>query len=227
MRQIRRGVDDARRWRARRPVPLILAVAGAVILVGCGNGTRANNNAVGGSGSGCPTQGVGGDTLAPACVPQPGGSSGGTTGVPGPATPSSIPTARISSTIVPQPISSPGHAIAGPATASPRPSSPSLGIAGPATPSLPPSSSSASPRVTTISPTSGTKAGGTSVTITGSGFSNATAVDFGGVSAVMTVDSGTEITATSPPGTGTVQVTVITPGGTSATGPTDQFSYVS
>ena len=81
--------------------------------------------------------------------------------------------------------------------------------------------------MTTISPTSGTKAGGTSVTITGSGFSNATAVDFGGVSAVMTVDSGTEITATSPPGTGTVQVTVITPGGTSATGPTDQFSYVS
>ena len=70
----------------------------------------------------------------------------------------------------------------------------------------------ASPRVTAISPTSGTKAGGTSVTITGSGFSNATAVDFGGVSAVMTVDSGTEITATSPPGTGTVQVTVITLG---------------
>ena len=43
----------------------------------------------------------------------------------------------------------------------------------------------------------------------------------------MTVDSDTKITATSPPGTGTVHVTVITRSGASAAGPTDQFSYVS
>ena len=211
MRWIYLGVDDAcGRW-ARRQVPLILTIAVTVTLVGCGNGTKVNNNAAGGSASGCPTQGVGGDTVAPACVPQPTGSSGGTTGVPGPATPSSTPTARISSTIGSQPIPSTGHGIAGPATSSPS-RSPSLGIAGPATPSIAPSSNStpvASPRVTAISPTSGTKAGGTSVTITGSGFSDATTVDFGGVSAVMTVDSDTKITATSPPGTGTVHVTVI------------------
>ena len=36
---------------------------------------------------------------------------------------------------------------------------------------------------------------------------------------------GTTITATSPAGTGTVDVTVVTPGGTSATLPADQFTY--
>ena len=41
----------------------------------------------------------------------------------------------------------------------------------------------------------------------------------------MTVDSDTEITATSPPGSGTVDVTVVTPTGTSVTSPADQFSY--
>jgi hypothetical protein len=43
----------------------------------------------------------------------------------------------------------------------------------------------------------------------------------------MTVGSDIEITATSPPGTGTVDITVITSNGTSATGPADQFTYVS
>jgi len=43
----------------------------------------------------------------------------------------------------------------------------------------------------------------------------------------MTVDSDTEITATSPPGTGTVDITVISPDGDSATGPADQYTYVS
>ncbi len=81
------------------------------------------------------------------------------------------------------------------------------------------------PQLTAISPASGIGAGGDGVTITGSGFTGAKEVDFGGLSAVMTVDSDTKITATSPPGSGTVDVTVVTPHGTSVTSPADHFSY--
>jgi hypothetical protein len=41
----------------------------------------------------------------------------------------------------------------------------------------------------------------------------------------MMVDPDTEITAAGPPGSGTVDVIVVTPAGTSATSPADQFSY--
>jgi extracellular elastinolytic metalloproteinase len=82
------------------------------------------------------------------------------------------------------------------------------------------------PEVTGVSPASGSEAGGDQVTITGSGFTGATDVGFGATSAaVMSVDSDAQITATSPAGTGTVDVTVITPAGTSAAGPADQFTY--
>jgi hypothetical protein len=82
------------------------------------------------------------------------------------------------------------------------------------------------PAVTSVSPASGTTAGGDSVTITGSGFTGATDAAFGTASAAaMTVDSDSQVTATSPAGTGTVDITVTTPGGTSATGPADQFTY--
>jgi IPT/TIG domain len=74
-------------------------------------------------------------------------------------------------------------------------------------------------------PASGSMAGGDSVTITGIGFTGATEVEFGGVSVHMTVDSDTEITAISPPGFCTVNVTVVTPNGTSAASPADQFAY--
>ena len=74
------------------------------------------------------------------------------------------------------------------------------------------------PTVTSISPASGPPAGGTSVTITGTGFTGVTAVKFGSTAASsFTFNSGTSITATSPAGTGTVDVTVTTPKGTSAT----------
>ena len=64
------------------------------------------------------------------------------------------------------------------------------------------------------------------MTITGTGFTGATAVDFGTTAATnVTVVSDTTITADSPAGTGTVDVTVTTPGGTSATSPADQFTY--
>ncbi|WP_235445011.1 beta strand repeat-containing protein [Streptomyces sioyaensis] len=74
----------------------------------------------------------------------------------------------------------------------------------------------APPTVTSVSPTSGSTAGGTSVTVTGTGFTGATAVRFGATQATsFTVDSDTQITAVSPQGTGTVQVTVTTSAGTS------------
>jgi IPT/TIG domain len=82
--------------------------------------------------------------------------------------------------------------------------------------------------VTNVQPGVGFAIGGTSVTITGGGFTGATQVDFGRVRATKTtVDSDTEITATSPSGPiiGTVDVTVVTPRGRSATSPADEFSY--
>ena len=81
------------------------------------------------------------------------------------------------------------------------------------------------PTVTGIDPNTGTPAGGTSVVISGSDLANASAVDFGSIPAAVTSDSATSITATSPPGTGTVDVTVTTPDGTSATSSADQFDY--
>ena len=72
------------------------------------------------------------------------------------------------------------------------------------------------PTVTSISPTSGPAAGGTTVIITGSDFTGVTKVLFGTVAASgVTLNSDTQITAVSPAGSGTVDVRVITPGGTS------------
>ncbi len=80
--------------------------------------------------------------------------------------------------------------------------------------------------VTGVNPPSGTPAGGTDVTITGSDFTGATAVDFGSTPATSySVTSPTTITAVAPPGTGTVDVTVTGPDGTSATTSADQFDY--
>ncbi|MFK0278195.1 putative Ig domain-containing protein [Ensifer sp. NPDC090286] len=85
-----------------------------------------------------------------------------------------------------------------------------------------------SPTVTSVSPTNGSTAGGTSVVVTGTNFSGATAVTFGGTAATgFTVNSGSQITATAPASSaGTVDVRVITVGGTSATSAADQFTYV-
>ncbi|MBB5066078.1 chitobiase/beta-hexosaminidase C-terminal domain-containing protein [Granulicella mallensis] len=82
------------------------------------------------------------------------------------------------------------------------------------------------PTVTGISPASGPSAGGTSVTITGTNFTGATAVNFGATPATsLTVNSATSITAVSPAGSGTVDITVVTPGGTSVTSTVDQFIF--
>ena len=83
------------------------------------------------------------------------------------------------------------------------------------------------PTVTSISPNSGTTAGGTSVTINGTDLSSATAVNFGGNTAAITSDTTTQIVATSPAGAaGTIDITVTTAGGTSPTSAADQFTYV-
>ncbi len=87
----------------------------------------------------------------------------------------------------------------------------------------------ATPTISSISPSSGPTAGGTSVVITGTSLTGTTAVKFGSTNASSyTVDSATQITATSPAGSaGTVNITVTTTGGTSATDSAGQFTYVS
>lgn len=82
------------------------------------------------------------------------------------------------------------------------------------------------PRIMTVSPSEGPGEGGTSVTLTGTGFAGATGVSFGGNSGTnITIVSDTVITVISPPGSGTVDVRVTGPGGTSSTGPDTQFIY--
>ena len=97
--------------------------------------------------------------------------------------------------------------------------------AGKFTYNAPPPPPPAHPAVSGVRPNSGPTGGGTSVTITGTNLSNATGVSFGGSGGRITADSSTQITATSPSGSGTVDITVTTKGGTSATSNADKFTY--
>jgi IPT/TIG domain len=82
------------------------------------------------------------------------------------------------------------------------------------------------PVVTAVSPNVGTQAGGTAVTITGSGFTQVTGVSFGPTAAAsFSFVSDTTVTAVSPAGSGTQDITVTTAAGTSATSAADQFTY--
>ena len=81
------------------------------------------------------------------------------------------------------------------------------------------------PSVAAISPSSGPEAGGAEVTISGSGFGGTSEVRFGSAPAAFEVVSGNTIAAISPAGTGTVDVTVTTPAGTSETSAADRFAY--
>jgi hypothetical protein len=82
------------------------------------------------------------------------------------------------------------------------------------------------PTVTAVSPSQGSELGATVVTITGTEFTGATEVKFGSASATLfRVESPTSITAISPKGTGSVDVTVTTPEGTSPTSAADEFTY--
>jgi IPT/TIG domain/Abnormal spindle-like microcephaly-assoc'd, ASPM-SPD-2-Hydin len=81
--------------------------------------------------------------------------------------------------------------------------------------------------VTSVSPNSGTTSGGTAVTITGTNFAAGATVTFGSTAASnVVVMSGTQITATTPAGSGgAVMVTVSNPGGQSG-GLASAFTYV-
>ncbi len=72
--------------------------------------------------------------------------------------------------------------------------------------------------ITSVSPANGPPTGGTAVTIAGAAFVSGATVQFGGVAAptVNVVNSST-INATTPSGSGTVNLTVINPGNDSAT----------
>ena len=85
----------------------------------------------------------------------------------------------------------------------------------------------AAPTVTGISPSTGLAAGGDPVVITGTNLTAATAVHFGAnLGTACGYNTATSITCNSPAGTGTVNVTVTTVGGTSAALVADQFTYI-
>ncbi|RPK32117.1 IPT/TIG domain protein [Streptomyces sp. ADI92-24] len=76
-------------------------------------------------------------------------------------------------------------------------------------------SAAAVPTVSSLSPASGPA--GTGVTATGTGFTAATAVRFGTTAATsLAVLSDTQLTVTTPSGSGSVEVTVTTSNGTSS-----------
>jgi IPT/TIG domain len=64
------------------------------------------------------------------------------------------------------------------------------------------------------------------VVLTGSGFTGTTAVNFGpNTAARFTVDSDNQITAVSPAGSGTVDITVTTPAGVTVPSQATTFTY--
>jgi len=77
-----------------------------------------------------------------------------------------------------------------------------------------------------LAPAIGPPSGGTQVTISGAGVREATAIHFGAAPAQeVEVKSANEVTAVSPPGSGTVGVTVSVPEGTTPANSADQFTY--
>ena len=80
------------------------------------------------------------------------------------------------------------------------------------------------PTIGGIAPNSGPTTGGTTVVITGTGFTNGT-ITFGGVAATCTVNSNTQVTCTTPPhAAGPVNVVITTAGGTATS--TGGFTYI-
>jgi len=83
---------------------------------------------------------------------------------------------------------------------------------------------SAAPTITSVTPSSGPA--GTTVTVHGSGFTSATTVKFGTVSAgTVKVISSYTLTVKAPSANGTVGISATTWAGTSATTPADSFTY--
>jgi outer membrane protein assembly factor BamB len=93
--------------------------------------------------------------------------------------------------------------------------------------SAPVPSPPSNPQVTSVFPDAGSTAGGTTVTIFGAGLTGADAVSFGGTPAISySVFDDSSMTAVAPPGSGSVDITIVTPGGVSTPVPGDQFTYV-
>ncbi len=90
-------------------------------------------------------------------------------------------------------------------------------------------SSASSPSVSGLSVSSGSTGGGTLVTISGSNFTGASAVKFGSVQvgSFTLLNDGSIVVAATPEPSGTIDVTVATPSGTSSTGSADHFTYTS
>jgi hypothetical protein len=83
------------------------------------------------------------------------------------------------------------------------------------------------PVVDSLSSEQGGTAGGTSVVIDGDYLTGASSVSFGGTAVAFTTNPDNTLTATSPAEpAGVVDVTVTTPGGTSAVSGADEFLYV-
>jgi hypothetical protein len=84
------------------------------------------------------------------------------------------------------------------------------------------------PAITQITPAVGPAQGNTAVTIQGNDFVGAVSVQFDGRAAqAVRVISPTEITLTTPPGSGTAQVTVINVAGSSPSSAASSFTFVS
>lgn len=84
------------------------------------------------------------------------------------------------------------------------------------------------PAVSGVTPLTGNSSGGTQISVIGSGFTFASDVKFGSVSATsFTINSDSQISAVSPLGSvGSVDVTVTNLAGSSTTTPADIFAYV-
>jgi hypothetical protein len=83
----------------------------------------------------------------------------------------------------------------------------------------------ATPEIVSMSPAQGPTAGGSIVTLTGIGFTTATSLSFGGTPVSFTVISDSILTALVPAGTGAVDVTLTTGGGSTTLA--TSYTYVS
>ena len=82
------------------------------------------------------------------------------------------------------------------------------------------------PTVSAVSPSSGPPGGGTLVNLAGTGLADATGISFNNTAAeTYLINSDTSVTATSPAGTGVVDITVTNETGTSPISSADEFSY--
>lgn len=83
------------------------------------------------------------------------------------------------------------------------------------------------PTITKVNPTGGVPAGGTTVIINGTGFTDATSVNFGVLAATSyTVNTSTQITAVAPAhASGPVDIVATTLNGSSAINPNDIYTY--